>query len=124
VFGWFTTAVLELWAFERQVRGTRRPRVSQRRLKQRLYRRDNGMCRYCGRLLKFDEATIDEVVPLVHGGRRILSNTVISCWQCNHNKGPLLLEEEEDLSVDALKARWASLDTVRNGELDPRRLPR
>jgi 5-methylcytosine-specific restriction endonuclease McrA len=82
------------------------------------------MCRYCGKLLKFDQATIDEVVPLVHGGRRTILNTVLACWNCNHKKGPLLLEDEDDLSVDGLRARWASLDQVRSGELDPARLPR
>lgn len=123
MFGWFTQAVLDLWSFERTHPRPRRPRYSQRRFRQRLFWRDNGMCRYCGRLLRFDEATIDEVHPMVHGGERVMSNAVISCWKCNHKKGPLLLEDPGDLSVDALKARWASLDTVPAGELDPRRLP-
>lgn len=123
MFGWFTNAVLELWQFERKHPRARAPRQSQRRFRQRLYRRDNGMCRYCGRLLKFEEATIDEVVPMVHGGERVLSNTVLACWNCNHKKGPLLLESEDDLSVEALQARWANLDKVRNAELKPGRLP-
>jgi 5-methylcytosine-specific restriction endonuclease McrA len=124
MFGWFTHAVLELWAFERKRPRARQPRVSQRRLKQRLYWRDNGMCRYCGDKVSFEKATIDEVVPRVHGGQRRLQNCVLACWFCNQAKGPLLLEDPDDLTVDGLRARWASLDRVRQAERDPERLPR
>lgn len=123
MFGWFTNAVLELWEMERPIPRLPRARTSRRRFRQRLFWRDNGMCAYCDRFLTFDESTIDEVVPQVLGGPRRMDNSVLSCRKCNNKKGALQLEDPTTLSVDMLRQRWASLDTVRVSELKARKLP-
>lgn len=116
MFGFFTNAVLELWLWQRAEPRVRRPSRSRRRLRQRVYWRDNGICAYCGKLVKYDDSTLDHVQPLVLGGSHSIHNTVLACQPCNREKGPLTMESAPDLSLEALQRRWASLDTVRKGE--------
>lgn len=56
----------------------------------RLAQRDGYRCAYCLKPLGRKHgrpATVDEVVPRCHGGRRNLSNAVLACGFCNHAKG-------------------------------------
>jgi 5-methylcytosine-specific restriction endonuclease McrA len=46
-----------------------------------------GVCAYCFCRLTRDDATIDHVVPKSRGGTNDLRNLVISCAECNRQKG-------------------------------------
>lgn len=62
-------------------------------MKERLYERDLGRCRYCGCVLELWQATTDHVVPRKEGGRTTMANQVIACPRCNAIKGDRTVEE-------------------------------
>jgi 5-methylcytosine-specific restriction endonuclease McrA len=61
------------------------PRGNQKRAKMRLYRRSQK-CRWCGKPLTLEEATVDHVIPLSKGGLDQDNNRVISCEPCNRDR--------------------------------------
>lgn len=44
-------------------------------------------CHWCGKLLDVSTATVDHVIPLSRGGANFSSNKVLSCFNCNHERG-------------------------------------
>jgi len=62
-------------------------------MKERLYERDLGRCRYCGCMLELWQATTDHVIPRKEKGRSTMANQVISCPRCNAVKGDRTVEE-------------------------------
>jgi len=54
--------------------------------------RDGNVCLYCKKELKYNEITLDHIVPKSLGGREI-NNLAVSCLDCNRLKGSLLLTE-------------------------------
>lgn len=48
-------------------------------LREDIYRRDCGLCRYCAIRLTREQATVDHVVPVSKGGRSTLHNLVLAC---------------------------------------------
>lgn len=58
--------------------------------RQRVYRRDNYECVYCG---SKKELTLDHVLPKSRGGRNDWNNLVTSCTKCNTKKGNKTPEE-------------------------------
>ena len=53
--------------------------------------RDCGRrCVYCAEPLDLNNATLDHVYPLAHGGAHTLGNLVAACGRCNRMKGELL----------------------------------
>ncbi len=51
-----------------------------------IYRRDRGVCAYCGRAVSFAEASMDHVVPQSLGGPAAWDNLVNACRRCNEKK--------------------------------------
>ena len=58
--------------------------------RQRVFKRDNHQCLYCG---SQKELTIDHVQPRSRGGRNTWTNLVTCCSKCNHKKGNKTPEE-------------------------------
>lgn len=53
-------------------------------------------CPYCGETMHRDGprcATHDHVQPRSRGGSNAPHNILVVCWQCNNDKGDMLLEE-------------------------------
>ena len=50
--------------------------------KRGLYRRDDGVCGYCGARA----GTVDHIVPVSKGGGSTWENTVLACGPCNNRK--------------------------------------
>jgi len=48
--------------------------------------RDSNQCQYCGGFFKFDELTMDHVMPKSKGGAKSWENIVTSCKTCNSKK--------------------------------------
>lgn len=46
-----------------------------------------GECRWCGRQLLFEQATVDHVLPRSYSGKNDIENLVISCGNCNCYRG-------------------------------------
>jgi 5-methylcytosine-specific restriction endonuclease McrA len=59
-----------------------------------IFKNADYSCEYCGiRGAKHIDLTIDHVVPLIKGGRDDESNMACVCYQCNQDKGSLLLTQ-------------------------------
>jgi len=52
--------------------------------RQRLYKRDNNECAYCG---SKKELTIDHIIPKSRGGKNSWNNLITCCLPCNLKKG-------------------------------------
>ncbi|GAB1267762.1 HNH endonuclease [Aurantivibrio infirmus] len=52
-----------------------------------LFRRDNNMCMYCGKVFARSLLTRDHIIPRVQGGKDVWTNVVTACQRCNHHKG-------------------------------------
>lgn len=50
------------------------------------YKVQKGKCYYCKKKINGALVT-DHVIPLFRGGTSTYSNLVVSCWNCNKNKG-------------------------------------
>lgn len=61
-------------------------------LRSAVWQRAGARCEYC--LLHEDDAVLphepDHIVATQHGGATIADNLALSCWDCNHVKGPNL----------------------------------
>ncbi|HKJ94014.1 MAG TPA: HNH endonuclease [Gammaproteobacteria bacterium] len=52
-----------------------------------LFRRDDGLCMYCGERFRFAELSRDHVRPVSRGGADRWNNVVAACKRCNNHKG-------------------------------------
>ena len=106
MYGFISTVARELLHLQARPRRSKRLRLS-RRFRQRIYYRDGGKCVFCDNNVKFADATMDHVTPLVKLGKsRTKENVVLSCKSCNQKKGPLELEALDDLSPYALQDKF------------------
>lgn len=102
MFGFQSQGIRELLGHQAGSKRTKRVRVS-RRFKQRVYWRDGGICQLCEKPVTFAEATLDHVHALTRGGKnRAKENMIIAHRKCNDIKGPLELQELDDLDPAAL----------------------
>jgi hypothetical protein len=55
---------------------------------------NNPRCCYCcGVIGRFEDSTIDHIIPLKLGGRESSGNYALACWKCNNRKADRLLCE-------------------------------
>ncbi len=69
------------------IRYERMPRKEAKFNRINIFRRDGGVCQYCGDKFPRSDLTIDHVVPRSLGGKSIWENVVCSCGDCNRKKG-------------------------------------
>lgn len=82
----------------------------------RLFRRQRGLCLYCGE--RKGTLHMDHVIPLYLGGRHSVGNIVLACEDCNKLKGGMSLmqwrmtKEKGHLSVPAVERdlAWGTPD--------------
>jgi 5-methylcytosine-specific restriction protein A len=58
--------------------------------------RDGYRCRRCGKHLEGDDATVDHIIPWIHGGSDDEDNLVAMCRQHNSEKGANELVRDND----------------------------
>ena len=58
-----------------------------RRRKSTLLNKQDGRCFYCKVEISLADATLDHRVARSKGGKNALSNLVVACRFCNHEKG-------------------------------------
>ena len=51
-----------------------------------IFRRDRGVCAYCGKLVSFAEASMDHIIPQHQRGPSTWDNLVNACRRCNEKK--------------------------------------
>jgi len=64
--------------------------------KNNLIFRDNSRCQYCGERFLGKELTLDHVIPKSMGGKKVWTNIVLACQDCNHSRG-------DDISIQPIK---------------------
>jgi hypothetical protein len=55
--------------------------------KHKLFKRDRGLCAYCGDVIHESHAEAEHIIPNSRGGKYSWMNLVISCRPCNQRKG-------------------------------------
>jgi len=61
--------------------------------KYNLVLRDKSICQYCNKLITGKNLTLDHIIPISRGGKSNYTNVVVSCFNCNNNKGNRTPEE-------------------------------
>lgn len=62
-------------------------KATSKTLRFEIFKRDQFMCRYCGRTPPEAVLEVDHVIPVVDGGPTEEENLVTSCFECNRGKG-------------------------------------
>jgi len=70
-----------------------------------IFKRDKFTCQYCGRNVKEDKIKIEleHIHPKAKGGSNNPNNLITSCYECNHGKADILLEERRYLKIKEKK---------------------
>lgn len=58
-----------------------------------IYEKADGRCQLCGRKIKFEDMTIDHVIPLALNGVDSVENLQCSCEFCNRHKSSYLPDD-------------------------------
>lgn len=58
-----------------------------RRMIENIISRDGSLCFYCGTECQSDDQTVEELVPITQGGKRILANVALAHTACNQRAG-------------------------------------
>lgn len=95
-----------------------RHREQKRAIKYAAMRDCGRRCVYCARPLVLDNATLDHVHPIAHGGSHSPGNIVAACERCNRLKGDMLPAEF------FARFPWAGLNFVRYARAVHRALKR
>lgn len=64
------------------------------------WHKQRGLCAYCDTNLTKTKVNIEHVTPMSKGGKTIAKNLVLSCWQCNKNKGSVPLSRKQHTELD------------------------
>jgi hypothetical protein len=65
-----------------------------KRLRFRVFARDNFTCQYCGTASPDVALEVDHIHPVARGGKHHLDNFTTSCHDCNMGKGTMLIQEQ------------------------------
>lgn len=66
-------------------------------LKQWVYKRDNGTCKYCLELATYETTHCHHIFPLGEGGTNHPSNLRTVCENCHKKRHPFMLNDAERL---------------------------
>lgn len=69
------------------------PKVKLTFNKRGLYTRDRGICSYCVKVIEYDDATNDHIIPTSKGGPTTWENCTLACRECNNSKGDMTPQE-------------------------------
>ncbi|HEX9830943.1 MAG TPA: HNH endonuclease [Thermodesulfobacteriota bacterium] len=75
------------------IRYDRMPRKEAKFNRINIFKRDGGICQYCGEKFPRPDLTIDHLVPRSLGGKSAWDNVVCCCGDCNRRKGGRTPEE-------------------------------
>ena len=67
-----------------------------------VYERTQGKCALCGKFVRFDQFTIDHIIPLAKGGTNDRNNLQCTCKRCNAMKQDYSQDEFIDRMIDIL----------------------
>jgi len=62
-------------------------------VRQMIYQKADGKCELCGKAIKYEEMTLDHIIPLAMNGADEAENLQCTCNMCNNFKGSILPED-------------------------------
>ncbi len=68
-----------------------------------IYLRDGGVCRFCGKALRFGKMSLDHYFPHSAGGPDEVFNLVCSCKSCNVMKRSRIPEDWQEVWIQAFE---------------------
>lgn len=86
-FNWYTRLPLDLWI----------------PLKQFVYQRDNGICRYCEQQVEYKDTHCHHTLELSEGGTNHPSNLKTLCVPCHKERHPFMKTTKEKLEEMTLR---------------------
>jgi 5-methylcytosine-specific restriction endonuclease McrA len=75
----------------------RMPEGKWREVRQFVYERDQGRCRYCGAPVRLDECNIHHALELSQGGSNHPSNLKTLCKNCHKERHPFMKSARDKL---------------------------
>lgn len=60
-----------------------------------VFKRDQYICQYCGKLAGATKLSVDHIIPKDRGGENSWKNCVTACFNCNNRKGNRTPEEAD-----------------------------
>lgn len=76
-----------------------------RPLRQYVYERDGGKCRYCGKIVELYRAHVHHILDLQFSGTNHPSNLKVACVPCHKEKHPFMKDAKEMFMDDAAGGR-------------------
>lgn len=78
-----------------------RPEYREKRKSPEYYRKirhqlANTPCKWCGKILSFNDSTIEHIIPLARGGTNGRDNLAIACSECNEKHADGVFLERKD----------------------------
>ncbi|WP_432661974.1 HNH endonuclease [Wukongibacter baidiensis] len=71
--------------------------------KRYIYLRDDGICYFCDKGLKFKQISIDHYLPKSKGGPDDIYNLVCSCKRCNKDKKSTVPDDYKEVMLSLFK---------------------
>ena len=71
-------------------------------VREKVFKRDNYKCVYCGASGNGIRLEIDHVIPISNGGSHCMRNLVTSCRACNRRKGARLPDDRTKTALAKL----------------------
>lgn len=68
-----------------------------KKLRFEVFKRDCFTCQYCGRKAPDVILEVDHIKPVAKGGDNSITNLITACWECNHGKKDIPLNEKQTL---------------------------
>ena len=91
--------------------------------RERVYRKCNGRCAYCGCVINYKDMQVNHAIPLRKGGSDTLNNMLPACRSCNHYKSTFTVNEfrtyvsgiPERLQRDSIPYQvWGRIQSCKN----------
>lgn len=80
-------------------KSTKRIKIS-KSTRDKLYKKYDGHCAYCGSIIKRDQMTVDHIKPLADGGANSIGNYNPCCTTCNRYKADMSIRNFRKYLVD------------------------
>lgn len=65
-----------------------------KRIRERLWKLQKGLCKWCDEYVPESESTLDHIISLSHGGGNGADNLCMACVECNRKRGNSCTAEE------------------------------
>lgn len=72
---------------------TRPKHVRRKAIKERIFRKQGGLCCYCGFAIALEAMTLEHLIPRSRGGTSEQHNLALACVPCNQLRGNWLPDD-------------------------------